>query len=65
MWWPYSIYPEKTYPIQLKVIADETNGQRNVNTSDLIKSLGLKASKDNIALMQQLISDQVPFEKNS
>lgn len=49
--------------LQLKVIANETNGQRNVNTSDLIRSLELKASKDNITSMQSLINDEIPFDK--
>lgn len=47
--------------IYLKVLGDKLKQQSVKSSSNLLKQLGLKTTKDNIALIQSLISDTIPF----
>lgn len=49
--------------IHLKVIGEQLKNQANVNMMSLMRQLGLHATKSNIALMQSLISEKIPFSK--
>ncbi len=49
--------------IHLKVIGEQLKNQANVNIMSLMRQLGLNTTKSNIALMQSLISEKIPFSK--
>ncbi|MBP1949107.1 hypothetical protein [Virgibacillus litoralis] len=49
--------------IHLKVIGEQLKNQANVNMMSLMRQLGLNATKSNIALIQSLISEKIPFSK--
>ncbi|SEQ58962.1 hypothetical protein SAMN05216232_2781 [Virgibacillus subterraneus] len=49
--------------IHLKVIGEQLKNQSNTNMVSLIRQLGLKPTKTNVALMQSLISEKIPFSK--
>ncbi|MGP4106966.1 hypothetical protein [Virgibacillus sp. L01] len=49
--------------VHLKVIGEQLKNQANVNMMSLMRQLGLNATKSNIALMQSLISEKIPFSK--
>ncbi|MFB4167514.1 hypothetical protein [Virgibacillus sp. JSM 102003] len=49
--------------VHLKVIGDQLKNRANVNMMSLMRQLGLNATKSNIALMQSLISEKIPFSK--
>lgn len=50
--------------LKLKVITGESINQSHLSTADLIRAIGLRASKNNVAFTQALVNDQVPFNKN-
>lgn len=48
----------------LKVIGEQLQRNASENMHTLLQGLGMKATKANIALMQQLIKDKIPFDRN-
>lgn len=50
--------------VHLKVIGEHLKNQAQLNTAALIKDLGLKVNRANINLVQELINQKIPFEKN-
>ncbi|MFC4557099.1 hypothetical protein ACFO3D_02595 [Virgibacillus kekensis] len=50
--------------IQLKVIGDQLKNEARANIMSLMQQLGLKATKSNIAFMQALVKEGIPFTKD-
>ncbi|MBP1968118.1 hypothetical protein J2Z83_000210 [Virgibacillus natechei] len=50
--------------IHLKVLGEQLKNQERANVTHLMQQLGLKINKSNTALMQTLINEKIPFEKN-
>lgn len=51
--------------IYLKVLGDKLVGQSETqNAAQLLKQIGLKANKQQMALLQSLMSDDIPFDSN-
>ena len=47
--------------LHLKIVGHKLNNQSNQNSAELLKQLGLKPTKDNIALAQTLLDDHIRF----
>jgi len=47
--------------LHLKIVGHKLNNQSNQNSAELLKQLGLKLTKDNIALTQTLLDDHISF----
>lgn len=47
--------------IYLTVLGDKLKKQSNVNSSELLRQLGLKNTKENVSLVQLLSSNNIPF----
>ncbi|OZU90336.1 hypothetical protein CIL03_04100 [Virgibacillus indicus] len=50
--------------LHLKVLGESLKGEERSNILNLMQQLGLKHSKANVAFMQLLIHERIPFEKN-
>ncbi|SES74705.1 hypothetical protein SAMN05216389_10226 [Oceanobacillus limi] len=49
--------------IHLKVIGDQLKNKERTDTLTLLQQLGLKGTKTNIALLQALLKEKIPFER--
>ncbi|WP_106497639.1 hypothetical protein [Lentibacillus sp. Marseille-P4043] len=49
--------------IRLRVLGDQLKNQMQQNVESLLKKLGLKATKQHVALLRLLMTEKIPFDK--